>query len=729
MSTTYDERLKMLDTLFAPRGIAVIGASRDESKLGYGVARNLVESGYQGGIYFINPKADHILGHACYPSIEAVPDPIDLVVVIVPASIVPQTLIDCGARGVRSAIVVSGGFGETDEAGKQLEEQIVEIAHRYNMRLIGPNCIGLIDTRVPFNTTFIKSVPQPGDIAFVSQSGAICQAVIDWGTGMGFGFSRVASLGNQADVSEAEVIRAFANDPNTRVVTMYLEGVKDGGKFIEAVTQATREKSVVALKVGRSVSGKRAVSSHTGALAGQEAAYDAAFDRCGVIRANNTEELFDWARALAWCPPMRGDRVAVLTNAGGPGILAVDAIETAGLKLATLSDKTIDVLKSFLLPYASLHNPIDMLASAGPHEYAESLHVLKNDPNVDAILVISVPPPIESPTPVAEAIAFVGRNTDKPIVVAVMGEATVGDALKTLRAMRLPDYRFPERAASSLGILWKQAQLRARSIYAPEKFSDVNYEGARQLINVALTPLTTTSISASHRSEEMSSGEGTGVGLIVGSVATSILQEYKIGGPCEALARTADEAAAWAQKFGYPVVLKVASSDIPHKSDVGGVALDLADEVSVRHAFDRIMANARKAKPDAHIDGATMQQMVKHGHEVIIGAVRDEQFGPLMMFGAGGVEVEGARDVAFGLAPLSRSEAEKMIEATFAGRRLRGYRNIPPADREAVIKVLLRLSQFVADFPQVQEVEINPLRAQASGQGAIAIDVRISVKP
>jgi acetyltransferase len=708
----------MLDTLFAPRGIAVIGASRDESKLGYGVARNLVGSGYRGGITFINPKADQILGRACYPSIAAAPRfaPIDLVVVIVPAAVVPQTLIDCGQRGVRSAIVVSGGFGETDRAGKQLEEQIFEIAQRYHMRLIGPNCIGLIDTHLPFNTTFIKSVPSAGEIAFVSQSGAICQAVIDWGTGMGFGFSRMASLGNQADVFEAEVIEDLAADPNTRVITMYLEGVKDGGKFIKAALKATSEKSVVALKVGRSTAGQRAVSSHTGALAGHEAAYDAAFDRCGVLRANNTEELFDWARALAWCPPMRGDRVAVLTNAGGPGVLAVDAIESAGLQLATLSDQTIAALKSFLLPHAAFHNPVDMLASAGPHEYAESLQLLKQDPNVDAILVISVPPPIESPTPVAESIAFVARNTDKPIVVAVMGEATVGGALKVLRAVRIPDYRFPERAASSLGTLWKQAQWRARPFHAPEKFYNVNRDRALQLLNEAVTQ--------NPKGFQNLSGLGR---MIVGSAATTILQEYKIWGPCEALARSADEAVVWAQKFGYPVVLKVASSDIPHKSDIGGVALDLLDEEAVRHAFEKIMANARRARPDARIDGATMQQMVLHGQEVIIGAVRDEQFGPLMMFGAGGIEVEGARDVAFGLAPLSRSDAEKMIEATFAGQRLRGYRNIPAADREAVINVLLRLAQFAIDFPQVQEVEINPLRVMQKGQGAVAIDVRMSI--
>jgi len=693
----------MLDTLFAPRGIAVIGASRDETKLGYGVARNLVESGYTGAIRFINPNADQILGQRCYSSIDLAPDPIDLVVVIVPAKIVPQTLEACGARGIRWAIVVSGGFRETDQAGAELERRSVEIARHYGLRLIGPNCIGLIDTHVPFNTTFIKSVPQPGEIAFVSQSGAICQAVIDWGTGMGFGFSRVASLGNQADLSEAEVIMALTSDPNTRVITMYLEGVQDGQKFLQAASDATKDKSVVALKVGRTMAGKRAVSSHTGALAGQETAYDAAFDRCGVLRANTTEELFDWARALAWCPPLRGDRVAVLTNAGGPGILAVDAVEANGLRLAALSDQTRVELRKFLPPYASFNNPIDMLASAGPHEYAQALRALLIDSNVDAVLVVSVPPPIEDPTPVSQAIAEVGKDAGKPVVVAVMGEATVGGALKALRAVRLTDYRFPERAASALGALWRQAQWRARPHYAPIVFEDVERDEAKRLLSLA-------------QSE-----------WITGTEATAILQTHRIWGPCEALIRSADEAAQWAEKFGYPVVLKVASPDIAHKSDIGGVALDLANEPSVRIAFDRIMADARRARPEARIDGVTMQQMVWHGQEVIVGAVRDEQFGPLMMFGAGGIEVEGARDVAFSLAPLSREDAEKMIDTTFAGRRLRGYRNIPPADRETAIDVLLRLAQLANEFPQIAEVEINPLRVQEAGQGAVAVDVRLRV--
>jgi acetyl coenzyme A synthetase (ADP forming)-like protein len=692
----------MVQSLFAPRGIAVIGASRDATKLGYGVARNLVNSGYRGAIHFINPNADQILGLRCYPSIEAAPDPIDLVVVIVPAALVPQTIESCGRRGIRWAIIVSGGFRETDRAGADLEQQIVAIARRYGLRLIGPNCIGLIDTHLPFNTTFIKSVPQPGEIAFVSQSGAICQAVIDWGTGMGFGFSRIASLGNQADLSEAEVITALAADPYTRVITMYLEGVKDGVQFKQAVSAAAREKSIVALKVGRTAAGKRAVSSHTGALAGQETAYDVVFDRYGILRANTTEELFDWARALAWCPPLQGDRVAVLTNAGGPGILAVDAIEASGLRLATLALKTITTLKEFLLPHASFSNPIDMLASAGPREYAEALRVLLADAGVDAVLVICVPPPIEDPTLVAQAVADVGQAATKPVVVAVMGEATVRDALKALRAVRLTDYRFPERAASALGALWRYVQWQARPREEPVVFEDVDRAAVSALF------------AASQQRN-----------WIAGTTATQILAAYRIGGTREALVRSADEAVQWADVGGYPVVLKIASPDIPHKSDIGGVALDLREAEALRAAFERIRAKARAANPAARIDGATIQPMLRDGHEVIIGAVRDEQFGPLIMFGAGGVDVEGQRDVAFGLAPLTRQEAERMVEATFAGRRLRGWRGSPPVDREAVIDRVLRLAQLISDFPQVAEVEINPLRVMEGG--AVAIDVRIRV--
>ena len=693
----------MLDTFFAPRGVAVIGASRDETKLGFAVARNLVESKYTGAIHFVNPKADAILGHRCYPTVSAVPDPVDLAVIIIPAAAVPNTLEECGQRGIRSVIITSGGFGETDARGKQLEQHIAGIAQRFGMRLVGPNCIGTIDMHTPLNTTFTKSVPRSGEIAFISHSGAMCQVAIDWGAGSGVGFSRIASLGNQADVSESEVVAACLADPYTSVITLYLEGIHNGGEFLAAVSAAAQRKPIVALKAGRTPSGKRAVSSHTGALAGQEAAYNAAFDRCGVLRADDTGELFDWARALAWCPPLQGDRVAVLTGAGGPGILAVDALESHGLRLATLSKATIAVLRAFAPPHASLANPIDLLASATPADFAAALRALLIDPGVDAALVISVPPPIEDATPSAEAIAAVARNTPKPVVVAVMGEATVTHAREILRAVRLPDYRFPERAASALAALRKRRVWQSRPPFQPARFTDVNRDAALQLLSNAN-------------------------GFVGNPLATQSLSEYRIYGPCEALATSADEAVAWAEKIGYPIVLKVASPDITHKSDVGGVALDLADAESVRHAFHRLIESATRARPNARIDGATLQQMVLEGQEVIIGAVRDEQFGPLMMFGAGGIDVEGMRDVAFGLAPLSREEAEAMVEATFAGRRLRGYRNVPPADREAAIHALLRLAQFAHDLPHVQEVEINPLRVQPQGQGAVAVDVRMRMR-
>jgi acetate---CoA ligase (ADP-forming) len=692
-----------LDPFFAPRGVAVVGASRDESKLGYGVVRNLVSSGYRGALHFVNPKAGEILGHPCHPDIASVPDPVDLAVIILAAEMVPAALEQCGQRGIRGAVVVSGGFGETDERGRALEREILDVARRFRMRLVGPNCIGVVSTSLPVNTTFLVSVPNPGDIAFVSQSGAICQSVIDWGNGMGFGFSYVASLGNQVDVAEHEMLTALADDPATRVVTMYLEGVKDGGRFLQAAEHTSRIKPVVALKAGRTAAGRKAVSSHTGALAGQEAAYDAAFARTGVLRASTPEDLFGWAKALAWCPAMPGDRVAVLTTAGGPGILAADAIEDCGLKLASFTGESVAAMREFAHPHAALHNPVDMLASGGPADYRRFLPILLADPGVDAVLAILVPPPIGTPGPIAQAITAAAAGATKPVVVAVMGEETVGEALRILRAARVPDFRFPERAASALAALHRRAAFLARPPHCADLSIEVRRERARALL------------------------ARSGGGLLVGASASAPLAEYGIRGPAEALARSADEAVTWAEGHGYPVVLKVASRDISHKSDVGGVALDLADADAVRRAFRRVTEAGRAAVPDARIEGATVQQMVQQGQETIIGVVRDGQFGALAMFGAGGIEVEGARDIAFGLCPLSRAEAEAMVDATHAGRRLRGFRNIPPADREAAVTALLRLAQFASDFPEVSEVEVNPLRVQLAGQGAVAVDVRLKM--
>jgi len=423
----------MFEGLLSPRGVAVIGASQNPNKLGYGVARNLVVSGYPGAIHFVNPGGGYLFDRPLHPDVGSVPDPVDLAVIMIPAQSVPEVLEACGKRGIGFAIVGSGGFSETGEEGIRLEQQCMEIAQSYGIRVLGPNCIGYLDTHLPIDTSFLP-LPGPikGDIAFLSHSGAICEAVIDWARGQGFGLSRLLSLGAPT-----------AADPNTRVIAMYLEGVGDGEKFIEQARKVTLDVPVVAIKVGRSEGGRAAVVSHTGALAGRDVAFDAAFRKAGVIRARHSEEMFDWARALAWCQPPSGPNMAVLTNAGGPGVIAADALDDNGLRLAKLADHTRDELSAFLPQAASLKNPVDMLAGAGPREYADSLRLLLADDGVDGIIVILPPPPVTTAAEVAGAIIPVIQTATKPVLIALMGEELIAHAARLFRGARIPDYRFP----------------------------------------------------------------------------------------------------------------------------------------------------------------------------------------------------------------------------------------------------------------------------------------------
>lgn len=691
-----------LTPFFAPKGVAVIGASGDPTKLGYGLARNLLQSNYQGAVHFINPKGGRLLGQPVYTSIAEAPDPLDLALLLIPAAAVAQTLRACGERGLRAVIIMSGGFRETGAAGAALEQECLAIATQFSMRLLGPNCIGLLDTHLPLDTTFLPPPgPPPGDVAFVSHSGAICAAVIDWARGQGFGLSRLVSLGNQADVNETDVLAPVAADPFTRVLTLYLEGVSDGRRFVEQASQVARHKPVIALKVGRFASGQRAVASHTGALAGQESAFNAAFRRAGVIRAETSEEMFDWARALAWCPPAQGRSMAVLTNAGGPGVTAADALEANGLPLAELQDPTRQALGASLPAAASLVNPVDMLASATPEQYASCLDILLADAHVHGVLVILPPPPMHTAGAVAKALIPVIHNASKPVVVALMGERLIQEAVEHFRAARVPEYRFPERAASALGVLARRAEFLARPASQPASLPGLHSEQVRELLH---------DVSAA--------------GVLESAVVYQMLAAYGIAGQPSGLAHSAEEAAQLAQKIGFPVAVKVASLDIAHKTDVGGVLLDLDDPQAVADGFMVVTRNARRAAPQVRISGATVQRMLPQGQEVIIGAVQDAQFGPLVMFGSGGVEVEGLKDVAFALAPLTHQEAQGLLQHTWAGRKLNGYRSLPPADREAVLQTVLRLGQLAADFPQLAEIEINPLRVLEAGQGAFALDVR-----
>ena len=695
-----------LTPFFDPQGVVVIGASQDPTKLGYGLATNLSRSGYQGAIHFVNLKGGSLLGKPIYQSVLDVPDPVDLAVVLIPAQYVIPALRDCGKRGIRAAIIGAGGFREIGPEGLKLEQDMLATAREEGIRLIGPNCIGLLDTHLPIDTTFLPPPgPTPGDVAFLSHSGAICVAAIDWARGQGYGISRLISLGNQVDVTETDLLAPTAADGYTHVIALYLEGIRSGREFIEQARAVIKSKPIIALKVGRFESGRRAAASHTGALAGEESAYNAVFRRAGVLRAETSEEMFDQARALAWCSLPPGNKVAVLTNAGGPGVTAADALEARGLSMAALSSETTAALQVILPSAASTHNPVDMLASATPEQFAACLEALLEDPGVDSVMVIYPTPPMHTAGAVAKALIPVIHQAEKPVVVSVMGERLIQEAVEHLRAARIPEYRFPERAAAALAALVERVDLLKHAAEEPLLREDVRRQEVQELL-------------AKHANSNHLSAVET----------AKILSAYGIKTARMQLAEDQDQAAALADEIGLPVVLKVASADISHKTDVGGVLLNLADKKSVRGGFQRVLDQAKSAMPQAKLAGVYVQEMVPPGQEVIIGAVRDPQFGPVMMFGSGGTEVEGLKDLAFGLAPLTEREISAMIEKTWAGRKLSGYRNIPPADIQAVREVMVRLAQLAFEFPQLAEIEINPLQVFPDGQGATAVDVRIRLE-
>lgn len=690
---------------FQPKGVVIIGASTSSEKLGYGVARNLVQSGYQGAIRFLSQRQGELFGRPLHTDLANVPDPVDLAVLIVPPHATPKVIEDCGRRGVKAAVIVSSGFRETGEEGAALEQQCLEIARAHGVRLLGPNCIGVIDTHLPLDTTFIQPpMPAAGNIGFISHSGAFCASIMDWAREEGIGFSQVVSLGNQSDVNETDMLSMLADDPHTKVIVLYLETVSDGRRFVDVARDVTRRKPVIALKVGRFESGQKAAASHTGALAASDTAFDAAFEKSGILRADTAEQLFDWARIFESRWPgrelrdHRKGRIAVLTNAGGPGVIAADSLEQNGLSLAQLTESTLGALSAILPPSASLHNPVDMLASASPETYAACLHLLLADPNVDAALVILPPPPMFGAEEVAEKLIEViesndrspGDDNHKPVVIALLGSTLIEEAHSAFERLDIPTYPFPERAASALSALFKRTDHLATG-------------------------------HQSHRAENKSPSLDVSVADL-----DELFNAYEIPIAPIKLAHNESEAVKFAEELGFPVVMKIASPDILHKSDVGGVVIGVENTASLQIAYTQIMERVKRGKPEARIDGVHIQRQVPEGQEVIAGMVRDPQFGPLMMFGSGGVEVEGLKDVAFALAPLSQAEAGKMIGKTWAGRKLKGFRNIPPADEESVVDVLIKLSRLALENESIEEIEINPLRVL--GKGAVAVDVRMRRK-
>ena len=599
-----------LSLIFQPRGVAVIGASRDPHKLGHGVLRNLVQHGYSGHIVPINRRVPDILGLKAYPSVADAPDPIDLAVLIVPAPYVASALEECGQRGIPTAIIASGGFREVGAEGLEREEAVKAVAKQYGIHLVGPNCIGTIDTHTPLNTTFVKGMPRPGGISFVSQSGAMAAAVIDWSVGSGVGFSRIVSLGNQAGVTEYELIDSCANDGITQVISVYMEGVSNGHAFLETATRITPEIPIIALKVGRGEGAAKAVASHTGALAGDESAYDSAFSRGGVLRAKSLEEMLDWSRALAWQALPMGNRVAILTNAGGPGVLALDSLEDAGMDLAPLTQETKDYLRQRVFDSASVQNPVDILAGSGPATYAVCLDALLADPTVDAVVVLQAPQDWFEPVSLAEVVGEVANSPlarKKPILTSIMGLASTSEATEILHRKRVPNFAFPGRIGSTLGAMWRRRQWL--DSYQSGDADIVIYDDFfEKQIADALT-------------------QADADGWLSLDGVDSLLGACHIPTPGSGIARSAEEAVTLAESIGYPVVMKLSAEGVLHKTDVGGVALNLTDESDVRLAYIEMMEQADSVADQ--IDGVLIQAMISTGRELIIGMVRDPQFGPL----------------------------------------------------------------------------------------------------
>lgn len=693
----------MLDAFFRPQSVAVIGASRDPEKLGYAVLANLKQGGYQGRIYPVNPKADEILDLKAFPSVLDIPDAVDLAVIVIPYSFVPAVLEQCGQKGIPAVVVISAGFREAGREGLEREMELVEIARQYHLRLIGPNCLGVIDTATPLNATFAAGMPPSGPMAFMSQSGALGTAVLDMAMAGRVGFSKFASLGNKADVSEIDLLEAWGNDPASRVILIYVEGLPDGQKFMQVARKVTRHKPVVAIKSGVTASGSRAVSSHTGSLAGSEAAYKAAFRQAGVIRATSMEALFDYARAFAYQPLLQGDRIGIVTNAGGPGILATDALEHARLEIPPLARETVEALEAYLPGAASAANPVDVLGDALADRYEHAIRLVLADPNVDGLIVIVTPQAMTEIEKTAHAVGRMAQETDKPVLGCFMGEERIQAGVEVLRRYGVPNYPFPERAAAALAAMSAYRRERERPIFEVQECS-VCIPPVRELFD---------RVRAEGR---VSIGD---------AEAREVLKAYGFPVPQSRLAKTSEEAVEIAGEMGYPVVLKVASPDILHKTDVGGVKLNLRSPEDVRDAFDLIVYRAGRYVPGARIWGCLVQQMVPGGREVLVGMSCDPQFGPLVAFGLGGIYVEALKDVAFRVAPFSRQEAEEMIREIRSYPLLEGVRGEPPADHEAMVDALLRVSQLVTDFPEIVELDINPLMVFEEGRGAMAIDMRL----
>ncbi len=697
-----------LAPILAPASIAVIGASRTPGTIGHQILSNLITEGFTGAVYPVNARARAVCSVRSVPAVSAIPEPPDLAVICVPKEAVVEVADECGAMGVRGLVVISAGFREVGGEGAPREQALLHQARRHGMRLVGPNCMGVVNTHpsISMNATFAPGMPPAGHAAFVSQSGALGVSLLDYAREYGIGIAQFASVGNKADVSGNDLLEYWEHDDHVRVILMYVENFGNPRRFLEIASRITRHKPIIVVKSGRSRAGARAAWSHTGALAASDTAVDALLAQAGVLRAGSVEELFDMAMALGVTALPASRRTAVVTNAGGPGILAADALDAAGLDVVELSAGTVAKLRPMFPAEASIHNPLDMIASATPEGYRLAITTMLEDPGIDAVVPIFIPPLNTDQESVAEAIvAAAATNRDKPVLPVLMGRRGLPEGRAELHAAGIPAYVFPESAARALAALNRYREWLARPVLVPPPL-DVDRAAAASILQRAV---------AERR------------GHLGELEALQLLATYGVP-VADARVATGPEAAVDAARaIGFPVVLKIVSPDVVHKSDVGGVRVGVRSPDEVRTAYDEMLADVAAHVPGAKVDGVLVQRQLTGGRETILGVVRDPVFGPLVMFGLGGVFVEVMRDVVFRIPPLDERTADEMVRSIRAIGILTGARGTAPSDVAAIADALRRLGQLAEDHPEIAELDVNPLMALE--EGAVALDARVRLMP
>lgn len=691
----------LLDNIFKPKTIAVVGASTKEGTIGYVILNNLLRFNFKGSIYPVNPKADSILGLKCYPNVPALPDNVDLAIIVVSRDLVKQSLEECGQKGIKGIVTITAGFKEIGGEGIAKEAELMEIVKRYGMRMVGPNCYGQLNTDPAFalNGTFSKLNPLRGKIAFMSQSGALGEVVIDYTNRLNLGLSMFVSIGNKADISDIDILKYWQNDPNTEVILFYLENFENPRQLLEVAREITPNKPILAVKAGRTESGARAISSHTGVLAGGDVGTNAFFEKCGILRATSIDEIFDMAMGLSNQPLPKGDRVAVITNAGGPGVMATDALETLGLKMARFEPETIAYLKANLLPMAAVTNPIDVIASGGPDAYGAAVEASLKDPNVDAVIVIFVPPIlVDHKAVINNVIDRVKKyQNGKTVFSCLMGSPSGIAGTEDLIANGIPVYAFPEGAARGMAAMVQYRAIKERQHTKAPVFS-VDKSNVKNIIN---------KLKAQK--------------VILGQDALDILNSYGIKVPGAMRAVTESEIDSALKNLNLPLVMKIDDTRVVHKTDTGGVALNLKTRDEVIAAF---LDMKRKFTIDNIFAGVMLQEMVKGGVETIIGMSQDPSVGTLMMFGLGGINVELMKDVAFKVYPLTELDAAEMIKSVKGYKLLTGFRGSQPVNIKALEETLLRLSQLAGDFPEIESFDVNPFIVMPDGRVSMAVDAR-----